>query len=611
MAQASKSPIKSSFDTILSNYLRARLKPFGREHALWRVFEELATHLGSYETRHPTLRVKWGVGKGNWTRVPWFAFLDSRETNSTQYGVYPVYLFREDGSGVYLALNQGINLLKEKHGTPESRRILRDRADKLVRDTPAIEALKDAGFSFDDRIDLYISDGPEKDYQASIIASKLYRRRAIPHDAQLLTDLDQLLLAYEQYLAQQPFPEITKPAITVTPDPPPEDFQIASAIHEVISYIAESDFVYEPWQIAQYITAVRTKPFVILAGITGTGKSKLPALVAEATGGKSKLLPVRPDWTDSAEVLGYTDLEGNFRPGPVLEIAHDAARNSDQFCTCIMDEMNLARVEHYFNEFLSRIEDRHSQKGGGYRTDPLLGQALKEADAEWAEVGINENLAIVGTVNMDESTYNFSRKVLDRAFTIELSDVNLALWKPRSESAQVDRAVSTWPVNSWYPLKIRLNELVNPSTEQLAEIERAINALEAVNVLLAPPQLQVGYRTRDEVAFYLLHARQIRDAFVDRDGNAVDPLDLALQMKILPRIAGDGSAIKRCVSGLLGWAFTGTPARFDDEAHAILESWESSGRPSSLTNGKYPRLAARLCLMWQRLEANEPTSYWL
>jgi hypothetical protein len=610
MAQASKSCVKSSFDTILSNYLRARLKPFGREHALWRVFEELDTRLQAYLSKHPTLRVKWGVGKGNWTRVPWFAFLDSRETNSTQYGVYPVYLFREDGSGVYLALNQGIGLLKEKHGTPESRRILRDRAAQLLRDTPALENLKESGFSFDDKIDLYMSEGPEKDYQASIVAYKLYRRRAIPHDAKLLSDLDQLLLAYDQYLAQQPFREITT-AAAITHDPPPEDFHIASAIHEVISYIAESDFVYEPWQIAQYITALRTKPFVILAGITGTGKSKLPALVAEATGGKSKLLPVRPDWTDSGEVLGYTDLAGKFRPGPVLEIAHDAARNSDQFCTCIMDEMNLAHVEQYFNEFLCRIEDRHSQKSGGYRTDPLLGQTLKEADAEWTEVGINENLAIVGTVNMDESTYMFSRKVLDRAFTIELSEVNLELWKPRSESTQPARAVSTWPVNSWYPLNIRLNELVNPSAEQVAEIERAIKALKAVNVLLAPPQLQVAYRTRDEVALYLLHARQIRDAFVDREGNAVDPLDLALQMKILPRIAGDSSAIRRCVSGLLGWAVSETPARFDDEAHAILESWESSGRPSAFTNGKYPRLAARLCLMWQRLEANEATSYWL
>lgn len=232
---------------------------------------------------------------------------------------------------------------------------------------------------------------------------------------------------------------------------------------------------------------------------------------------------------------------------------------------------------------------------------------LKEADAEWTEVVIPENLAIVGTVNMDESTHPFSRKVLDRAFTIELSDVNLAQWTP---NCQRTRSVSTWPVTSWNPIKIQLSELANPTDEQLSEISRAIAALQAVNILLTPAHLQVGYRTRDEVAFYLLHAKEISDAFVDHEGNAVDPLDLALQMKVLPRIAGDSNAIKRCVFGLLGWATTGVPLESDDEVNSILESWETSGRPSSLSNSEYPRLAARLCLMWQRVGAEGYTSFW-
>lgn len=600
--------LKTAFDNILSNYLLARLKPFGREHSLWRVFEELSEHFQEYASNRTTLGVKWSVGKGSWARVPWLALVDSRETNSTQNGVFPVYLFREDLAGVYLTLNQGIGVLKEKHGTPESRRILRDRAAQLLRDSLSLRALGQIGFSLDNKIHLYNDRGPEKDYEASVVAYKFYRRDEIPSDAELLYDLEQLLRAYDEYLEQQPFREVESPSIGATPGPPHEDFRIESAIHEVISYIADRGFVYEPWQVAQYVTAIRTKPFVILAGITGTGKSKLPALVAEATGGESKLVPVRPDWTDSADVLGYTDLEGNFRPGPVLELAHSAAANSDQFCTCIIDEMNLARVEQYFAEVLSRIEDRRPQPNGGYRTGPLIRQVAKEADAEWGEVVIPENLAIVGTVNMDESTHPFSRKVLDRAFTIELSDVNLAQWNPNGARM---RSAATWPVASWNPIKIQLSELANPTDQQLAEISRAIAALQAVNILLTPAQLQVGYRTRDEVAFYLLHAQQIADAFVDHEGNAVDPLDLALQMKILPRIAGDSNAIKRAVFGLLGWATTGVPLESPDEVNGILDAWEIAERPSSLANSEYPRLAARLCLMWQRLEVDGYTSYWL
>jgi hypothetical protein len=608
IVRESETRLKTAFDNILSNYLHARRKPFGREHPLWRVFEELAEHFKEYVSNRPTLEIKWSVGKGNWAGVPWIAFLDSRETISTQNGVFPAYFFREDLAGVYLMLNQGIGAFKEKHGTPESRRIVRERAEQLRHDSLPLHVLEESGFSLNNKIHLYRDRGLEKDYEASVVGYKFYRRDEIPEDGRLLNDLDQLLRVYDEYLKRQPFRELETPALNVMPGPPHEDFRIESAIHEVISYIADRGFVYEPWQIAQYVTAIRTKPFVILAGITGTGKSKLPALVAEATGGESKLVPVRPDWTDSADVLGYTDLEGNFRPGPVLELAHSAAANSDQFFTCIIDEMNLARVEQYFAEVLSRIEDRRPQSNGGYRTGPLIRQVAKEADAEWGEVVIPENLAIVGTVNMDESTHPFSRKVLDRAFTIELSDVNLAQWNANGERV---RPVATWPVASWHPIKIQLSELSKPDDQQLAEISRAIAALQAVNILLTPAQLQVGYRTRDEVAFYLLHAQQIADAFIDHEGNAVDPLDLALQMKVLPRIAGDSNAIKRAVFGLLGWATTGVPLESPDEVNSILDSWESAERPSSLPNSEYPRLAARLCLMWQRLEVDGYTSYWL
>ncbi len=163
-----------------------------------------------------------------------------------------------------------------------------------------------------------------------------------------------------------------------------KDDQLVSLDNEVshvIEAIALSGFYFEPWQIATYITAIRTKPFVILAGVSGTGKSKLPALVAKITGSKSKLLPVRPDWTDSSDVLGYCDLQGNFRPGPLLEFAREADERRDKHFICILDEMNLARVEQYFAEVLSRIEDWQFAEDGGYESGPLISIALNESDA--------------------------------------------------------------------------------------------------------------------------------------------------------------------------------------------------------------------------------------
>jgi hypothetical protein len=605
--QGSETRIRTAFDNVLSNYLRARRKPFGRDPALWKIFEELCKHLDNYVSNRLTLKIKWSVGKGGWARVPWIAIPDERETKSTRHGTYPVYLFREDLSGVYIALNQGIGFLKNEQGLAESRGILSERAEYLRRNSPALRDLKNDGFSIDNSIDLHTSGELKRNYEASIIAYKLYRRGEIPNDAVLLNDLEQLLVAYDECLKQPPVKARKAPALMIVPTPPQKHVELASATHEVISYIADRGFVYAPWQIAQYITAVRTKPFLILGGISGTGKSKLAAMIAEATGGVSKLVPVRPDWTDSSEVLGYADLDNKFRPGPVLEIAREATANPDQLYTCILDEMNLARVEQYFAEVLSKIEDRHPQAKGGYRTKPLIGQTPSGADSEWGEVVIPENLAIVGTVNIDESTHDFSRKVLDRAFTIELSEVHLGHWKQNGAPV---RAASKWPMIWWNPIKIHLSELANVTAAQHLEINRAITTLDAINRLLEPAQLKVAYRTRDEVAFYLLHAQQISDAFVDREGNAVDPLDLALQMKILPRIAGRGNAIKRCVLGLLGWATTGNPLESADEGNSLVERWETLGRPSALINSKYPRLAGRLCLMWQRFEADGSTSYW-
>jgi 5-methylcytosine-specific restriction protein B len=341
--------------------------------------------------------------------------------------------------------------------------------------------------------------------------------------------------------------------------------------------------------------------------VSGTGKSKLPALVAKITGGRSKLIPVRPDWTDSSDVLGYCDLQGNFRPGPLLEFAREADSRRDRYFICILDEMNLARVEQYFAEVLSRVEDRQPVEGGGYMSGPLISIVLNERDSHWMKQGLPPNLAIVGTVNMDESTHGFSRKVLDRAFTIELSDTDLAMW----ERVVDDPAeISPWPVAVWYPRAVRLGDL-DSDGETLPIIQQVIQSLTEINYFLTQAQLQVGYRVRDEIALFVLHAREISSAFVSRSGELVDPLDLAFLMKVLPRIAGGSNAIRQVILGLLGWTYRGQGFRTEEEASSVIEMWESTRRRGSLVGAQFPRTAARLCLMWDRLLNEGFTSFWL
>ena len=607
--------LQNGFNFILAEYLKARAGGrFGKEHPLWSAFGDLQKmfEASDYIKKTSDLKVSWSVGKGNWARIPWIAFLDSRETSTTQRGVYGVYLFRQDMSGVYLCLAQGVKELKDQLGTTEARNLLSAQA-KIIRSH--CRELGDYGFRLDSKIDLHADAGLGVDYEYSTAAYKFYDAQAIPSDAEITKDLHMLLKTYDHYIGaknnKQPVDELenNKQQNNEQSDPDPQPMHLEQAVSDVVSAIAAAGFYFEPWQIAAYITALRTKPFVILAGVSGTGKSKLPVLVAENTGGQHRLLPVRPDWTDSSDVLGYCDLRGNFRPGPLLEYARLASSQRDKHFVCILDEMNLARVEQYFAEVLSRIEDRRLMAEGGYASGPLVSIALQEGDAAWAQLGLPPNLAIVGTVNMDESTYGFSRKVLDRAFTIELSDIDLTVWE-RVVTAPV-KTIIPWPVTAWFPRGARLGDLANCDRETKQMVEDVIRSLTAINSFLTRAQLQVGYRVRDEIVLFVLHAREIPAAFVTSDDDPVDPLDLALQMKVLPRIAGGSNAIRQVVLQLLGWTYRGSGFRTEEEATTVTELWESEGRQGSLSGARFPRTAARLCLMWERLQGEGFTSFWL
>jgi len=388
---------------------------------------------------------------------------------------------------------------------------------------------------------------------------------------------------------------------TVTMDEP---IELAPAVENLIENVRATGFIYQPWQLAAFVTAVRTKPFVILAGVTGTGKSKLPVIVSDLTGGYSRLVSVKPDWTDSTDVLGYTDLRNEFRAGELLRFARAAATNPNMFHTCVIDEMNIARVEHYFAEVLSRMEERESDTAhGGYMSGTLFDASDEQLDENWRNVRIPSNMAIVGTVNMDESTHGFSKKVLDRAFTIELSDIDLSKWQ--NDVNQV--AGEFWPASTWYPRAVRLGEL-DASDSDTEIIVSVIEVLESLNGILKHGQLQVGYRSRDEIVLFVLNAAELQEYFVTDSGVAVDPLDLAIHMKILPRIIGGGHAVKRVVRELLLWAWDGT--RSDKEPEALIEVWDKAGRPESIEDARYGRTAARLCLMYERF-AEGFTSYWL
>jgi len=396
----------------------------------------------------------------------------------------------------------------------------------------------------------------------------------------------------------------------------------------LIAYIRGQGFWFEPWQVAAYVTAVRTKPFVILAGISGTGKSKLPRLVANGTGAECIILAVRPDWHDSSALIGYRGLDTRFVPGDFLRAVKKAQGDPGKQYFVLLDEMNLARVEYYLAEILSRIEDRHKTESG-IQSELLVPNVQ---DAEWKDTRLPPNLCIVGSVNMDETTHGFSKKVLDRSFVIEFSDIDLsqlgALQEKPPQSAK-------WKVEQWRQEHLVLMSHPNRDSDVVKQV---VSTLLRLNEILQPIQLQVGYRVRDEVAMFCLNSEKYKSSFVLTDMGPVDPLDLAITMKVLPRIQGGGPQLDNALKLLLEWA-TGEPVQAppsDAGVSPIAQSTPgaSTGSPNPgpglesagakpenkgeaevpVASGKarsFPLCAERLRIMLQRLADTGFTSYWM
>ena len=398
--------------------------------------------------------------------------------------------------------------------------------------------------------------------------------------------------------ASGPTPAVAEAAVGYVA---PRGLDRADALARLGDTLAARGFVYAPWEVATYVTALRTKPFVLLAGVTGVGKSRLPVLVAEATGGAATVLPVRPDWTDPAETMGYTDLSGSFRPGAVLRAARSASEDDGRFHTLVLDEMNLGRPEHYLADVLSRIEQR-APAPGGYESPPLLAETLGAGDAAWQAARLPPNLGLVGTVNVDESAHAFSRKVLDRAFVLELLAPDLRA-RPVAEAVP---DADPWPASAWAPRAVRLGEVGGLTGPERVAVDAAVEAVAEASAILAPAGLNAGYRTRDEAALFALHASETPDAFRTEAGEGVDPLDIALLTKLVPRIDGARAPVRAAVAALLGWAW-GEP---DAPASGLVDDWVDGGRRPSVEGARFPRTAARLARIVEGALDDGVASFW-
>jgi 5-methylcytosine-specific restriction enzyme B len=398
------------------------------------------------------------------------------------------------------------------------------------------------------------------------------------------------------------------------PPPPTPPIDPPEILSEIENYIRARGFNFDTAVLHALYASLRAKPFVILAGNSGTGKSRLARLFAEAIGantsnGQFRMIPVRPDWNDSSDLLGYFDLNGDFRPGhliPTLLLAHE---QPDKLFFICLDEMNLARVEHYFSDFLSVLESRRKESGQ-FVTDVVLREdqiarmimdplapcaaALSRRKTNPRPLGIPPNLFIVGTVNMDETTQPFSRKVLDRANTIEFNDIDLM--EGVNEDLSRDEVPSLDPGSDF--LKGEFASLVDIPSDKKDIASHIASFLQEVNRSLVIAGFEVGYRVRDESIAFTIYGLTVGMSMEEVKENII------LQ-KVLPRLQGSSPRIEKALISLMQ-QFAG------DEDISEPESPGFSERLISLrTHSDASPVLRKIAGMLLIFREEGFTSYWL
>ncbi len=394
--------------------------------------------------------------------------------------------------------------------------------------------------------------------------------------------------------------------LPVTQSTPRDTLPVAERLSAIKKYIQQKGFAYPDYLIENFYLSLKSKPFVILAGVSGTGKTKLVKLFAEALGATNQnkqftLIPVRPDWSDPTDLLGYKDLSGSFRIGPLTSVLLEANQPGNRhkpYFICL-DEMNLARVEHYFSDLLSVLETQE-WKDTTIVTEPLIrAESLVNEDdrKRLDQLHLPDNVYLIGTVNMDETTHPFSKKVLDRANTIEFNYINLSQFPQNLEiNDQQSQVAPNIFLRSEY---LQLTEVYAQYREL---IEHTTTRLVQVNDILEKIHSHVGFRIRDAICFYLIYNE--RFGLLDADA----AFDLQFIQKILPRIQGSSQSIRRVLLQLLEIALGKRLAK-EEYMDDLTELFKDLDKTQ--TSAKYPQSARKLAFMLRRLDEDGFTSYWL
>ena len=392
---------------------------------------------------------------------------------------------------------------------------------------------------------------------------------------------------------------------------------------DLFFYFKKRGFHFPREVLSSYFLSLKAKPFVILTGISGTGKTKIAQIFADyicqifkedktldeektkkAREKRIAFVPVRPDWMDNRGLLGFYNLiSGKYVVAPVLRLLLRAKEDPANPYFVILDEMNIAKVEYYFSDFLSIMESRTHDRPEGEAL--ILHDQSEDIDASDGGDPIPEKLHIppnvffTGTVNVDETTYMFSPKVLDRANVIEFNEVDLRNYlKPNGETesfrigeGNVLQHLSGGVSKAFCTQK----DFADPK----GGFPLIRNQLVDLHEKLQPYNLHFGYRVVNEMSRFVWLSKD----FLGDKFDLEEAFDIQILQKILPKFHGTQGKLEQPLRDLLSFCY-GQAVPGENLSDEMIQKADGFDEEAV-----YPRSAKKIAQMLKNLQTQGYTSF--
>ena len=471
------------------------------------------------------------VGRGKPVKVPWICILGPEQ--KVQEGFYVAVSVEPYGRGLVAGIMKSATHPPEVLLSTQKRTPLPENA--LNVDSPT--------YRFNDAF-----HNPQEFFTETLDSEAFlaHLRESLRLYTELLTE-DQPEPIYRRK-GRKPSP--TKPAARVNEPTPLYQTSTDALLNLVPAFrtaCATAGLVYTEERLTAFFAALLAKPFVILAGLSGSGKTRLAQALARWLGAPYALVPVGPDWTSRDPLLGYPDAldPSRYVTTPTLELLRSANQQPEVPHFLILDELNLSPIERYGADLLSAMESGEAIFLGGAPPETL----------PWPR-----NLFLIGTVNLDETTHPLSPKVLDRASVLTFDASSLAALLANPTPVCPERlAGQGHAFAAAFPASTR-SFLATPSHAATREPESILRLSET----LAAHDFGFGLRTATEILRFCAAYDQLVPPPVGGQGRG---LDTALCLKILPRLHGSQRRLAPALDALLtlaeaeNWPQTATALR--------------------------------------------------